>query len=52
MIVIDLLNPELEVVSTEPKKAESENREQELDRTKALRVQVISITGELVEVEY
>lgn len=53
MIVIDLLNPELEIVSTQPVKVESENKDTEvMDRSKTLRLQVISITGELVDVEY
>ena len=53
MIVIDVLNPELEIIPTQAEKSENENKESKLlERSKALRLQVISITGELVEVEY
>ena len=53
MIVIDVLNPELEIIHTRAEKPEAENKESKLpERSKALRLQVISITGELVEVEY
>lgn len=48
MIEIDLLDPDS---SQTPTKTEVKEVKEEIDMRKLLRVQVISITGELVEVE-
>lgn len=52
VIVLDILNPSEEPENKKGEKPRSDPRPMSPDRTKLVRKQVISITGEIVEVDH
>lgn len=52
VVVLDVLNPELNDTAPQPQKAKQEREEVEArNNARRTKLQVISITGELVDVE-
>jgi len=49
VIVLNLLDPDLDVTASVKPEQEAEDQEERKDRTRMTRLQVISITGEIVD---